>query len=86
MDSSEKEFRVPTSEKIALGAGSLPAFLGYAGVSTLAFPVYQMTYGVNAFLLGIALMVPRIWDAFADPLMGQNTRITFIPGGEEGGP
>lgn len=63
--------RVPIREKMALGAGSFAAFFGFVGVNTLAFPVYQMTYGVNALLLGFALMIPRIWDAFTDPFMGK---------------
>ncbi|MBN1765376.1 MAG: MFS transporter [Sedimentisphaerales bacterium] len=63
--------RVPFREKIALGAGSFTALFGYVGVSMLAFPVYNMILGVNTALLGMALMIPRLWDAFTDPVMGQ---------------
>ncbi len=58
------------AEKLALGAGSLAAFVGYTGIATLAIPVYQMTMGVSPVLLGIALSAPRLWEAFADPVMG----------------
>ncbi|MBN1516464.1 MFS transporter [Candidatus Sumerlaeota bacterium] len=62
--------RVPFWEKLALGVGALSAFFGYAGVSTLAYPVYNMLLKVNAGWVGTALMIPRIWDAFSDPIMG----------------
>jgi glycoside/pentoside/hexuronide:cation symporter, GPH family len=40
------------------------------GVQALATPVYQMTLGIDPVLLGLALAIPRIWDAFTDPVMG----------------
>ena len=46
----------------ALGAGALAAFFGYAGVSILAYPVYNMMLGVCAAWIVIALMIPRLWD------------------------
>ncbi|CAA6693083.1 MULTISPECIES: MFS transporter [unclassified Lentimonas] len=62
---------VPLREKLALGAGALAAFFGFGGVSILAFPVYNMMLGVSAAWVGIALMVPRLWDAITDPIMGR---------------
>jgi GPH family glycoside/pentoside/hexuronide:cation symporter len=66
-----KQDKVPVYEKTALGAGALAAFFGYAGVSVLAYPVYNMMLGVSAAWIGVALMVPRLWDAITDPLMGR---------------
>ena len=63
--------RVPVWEKTALGVGALAAFFGYAGVSVLAYPVYNMMLGVNAAWIGAALMIPRLWDAVTDPVMGR---------------
>lgn len=63
--------KVPFYEKCALGVGALAAFFGYAGVSILAYPVYNMMLGVSAAWIGVALMVPRLWDAVTDPLMGK---------------
>ena len=57
-------------EKIALGMGGLPIQLGSITVQSMAIPVYQMMMGVNPALLGAALAVPRLWDAFIDPLVG----------------
>lgn len=63
--------RVPFAEKLALGVGGLSAFFGAAGISILAYPVYNMVLGVSATTVGLALMIPRIWDAFSDPIMGR---------------
>lgn len=57
-------------EKTALGCGTFAGFIGMNMVSVMAIPVYQMTLGVNPALLGIALALPRLWDAFTDPMMG----------------
>ncbi len=53
-----------------MGVGGLAAFFGYAGVSILAYPVYNMLLGVPAAAVGLALMIPRLWDAVTDPLAG----------------
>ena len=62
--------RVPLSEKLTLGMGSLSSFFGYVAINSLAYPVYNMILGVDVALVGIALTVPRIWDALTDPVMG----------------
>ena len=36
----------------------------------MAVPVYQMMLGVNPAWLGMVLAIPRLWDAFIDPLVG----------------
>ncbi len=71
-DKVESSFsdRVPLSEKTILGLGSLSSFFGYVAISSLAYPVYNMMLGVNVALVGTALLIPRIWDAFTDPVMG----------------
>lgn len=74
------EDRVPVWEKTSLGVGALTSFFGYAAVSIMAYPVYNMMLGINAAWIGFALMIPRLWDAFIDPFMGQisdNTRSRF---------
>lgn len=35
-----------------------------------AFPIYNIALGVSPTLLGIALFIPRLWDALIDPVMG----------------
>ncbi|MEC3908473.1 MFS transporter [Tamlana sp. 2201CG12-4] len=63
--------KVPLYEKIVLGIGALSMFFGYASISILAYPVYNILLGVNTAWIGVALMVPRIWDSITDPLMGK---------------
>lgn len=65
------EDKVPLGEKLAIGAGAFPTHFGTAGIKSMAIPVYQMTLGVDPALLGIILAIPRLWDAFTDPIMGK---------------
>ncbi len=65
-----KEDKVPFGEKLALGVGSLTSFFGLDAISRMAYPVYNMLLHVDSALIGIALMIPRLWDAITDPLMG----------------
>lgn len=63
--------KVPLIEKIALGLGGLSGFFGAGSVAIFAYPVYNILLGVNAAWIGVALMIPRIWDSITDPLMGK---------------
>ncbi|MEM1185345.1 MAG: MFS transporter [Planctomycetota bacterium] len=72
--------RVPFGEKVALGVGGLTAFFGFAGPERLAWPVLGMMLGVDGWLIGVSLLIPRVWDALTDPLMGRisdNARTRF---------
>ncbi len=62
--------RVSWRERIAYGVGGLPVQFGEAGVKTLAVPVYQMTLAIDPAVLGLVMALPRLIDAFTDPLMG----------------
>ncbi|MFC1568716.1 MFS transporter [bacterium] len=63
--------KVPFREKLALGVGGFSNLFAYIGINTVARTVYVMILGVNAAWIGVALTIPRIWDAFSDPLMGK---------------
>lgn len=63
--------RVGFWEKLAFGVGSLPVFYAIQGVGSFTIPVYQMTLALSPFLVGVALSVPRFFDAILDPLMGR---------------
>lgn len=65
------EDRVGFMEKMALGVGGLPMFLGLAAVGSFATPFYQMTLKLDPVWLAAALTVPRFLDAFIDPLVGR---------------
>ena len=62
--------KVSMPQKLAYGVGDWPNFFGNQMVKNLSMPVYNMTLGVDPALLGLCLGIPRIWDAFTDPLMG----------------
>jgi len=63
--------KVPVREKLAIGMGGLPIFLGLAAVGSFATPFYQMTLKMDPVWLAAALTVPRFLDAFIDPLVGR---------------
>ncbi|MBE2213346.1 MAG: MFS transporter [Opitutaceae bacterium] len=63
--------RVGFGEKLALGVGGLPMFLGLAAIGSFATPFYQMTLKLDPVWLAAALTVPRFLDAFIDPLVGR---------------
>lgn len=72
--------RIGFGEKMALGIGNLPVYYGYAAVGSIAVPYLQMTLQVDPALVGMALALPRLWDAFTDPamaLISDNTRSRF---------
>ncbi len=48
----------------------MPLSFGNITVQSMAIPVYQMMLGVSPTLLGLALTLPRLWDAFLDPIVG----------------
>lgn len=69
----KKSKKLRFMEKCGVGTGGLTIFLGNNSVNALAMPFYNMILGVSSGLVGMALMIPRIWDAFTDPLMGNIT-------------
>lgn len=69
--------RITIREKSAYGVGSMAQNLGQHSIPNLANFVLNIGLGVNPVLVGVAQSIPRIWDAFSDPLMGyisDNTR------------
>jgi len=63
--------KVPLHEKILYGAGSGSFQLSTDGVKGLANPIYNITLGLSPSLVGLVLMIARIFDAFTDPIMGK---------------
>ena len=58
--------KLPFASKFAYGLG------GFAehNINSMANPVLNVTLGVNPAMVGLLLAIPRIYDAFADPIMG----------------
>ena len=83
MSSADKPNRpahfVPYAQKAAWGLGGLTNDMVNA-LWVLAMPIFSVGLGVKAVWIGVALALPRIWDAISDPLMGHisdNTRSRF---------
>lgn len=83
MKKKEKTFippedRVPFWRKVAYGAGGPLDWLTVGLATTMLWlPVFNIGYGIDPRPLGWLLVLYRIWDAVADPVMGNlsdNTR------------
>jgi GPH family glycoside/pentoside/hexuronide:cation symporter len=72
--------KVPVLGKIAFGIGGMcNDFMGNT-ILVLTLPIFSIALGLNAALVGIAISIPRLWDAVTDPVMGNisdNTRSRF---------
>jgi glycoside/pentoside/hexuronide:cation symporter, GPH family len=68
---TKPEDRVSIGQKLAVGAGGVPWHHGGMIVQYMAQPIYQIVLGLNPVLFGLAMTIPRIWDAFTDPVMGR---------------
>lgn len=53
--------------KVALGSGFFAIFFVGHGIGALAIPYYQMTLGVDPFLLGLVLTIPVFFSALISP-------------------
>lgn len=69
--------RIPLGQKIAYGTGQISNIILALAIANLAPFVLTVELGVSALLVGMAMGIPRLWDAFTDPLVGywsDNTR------------
>jgi len=72
--------RASFSEKLSYGIGGISETLSSNVIFNLAMPIYSIALGVDARLVGLAVAIPRFWEAFTDPLMGNisdNTRLSW---------
>jgi GPH family glycoside/pentoside/hexuronide:cation symporter len=56
--------------KLGYGSGAMAFALAYSVLAQLAFPIFNITLGMSATLVGTALAIGRFWDAITDPVMG----------------
>lgn len=74
---TEARDRIPVVQKIAFGLGMATPIAFVNSVAQLTNLIFNIGLGVSPIYLGIAQMVPRLWDAVTDPLAGyisDNTR------------
>ena len=71
------EDRVPWNQLIAYGMGGLIPIALFNIAGQLMGLLGNISLGLSAFWLGTIMIVPRLWDAFSDPIIGHlsdNTR------------
>ncbi|MFO1426371.1 MAG: MFS transporter [Steroidobacteraceae bacterium] len=62
--------RVPSSTKLGYGVGAVGAQI-FRDTPALILPIYLMTVlGVPAWMAGVAILIPKAWIIFCDPLVG----------------
>lgn len=72
--------RIPALTKMSYGLGTSLDMWGFWLYPAVAYAVFNIYLGVNAWLVGLALTLIRFYDAFTDPFMGwlsDNTRSKF---------
>jgi len=63
--------RLPLRTLLGYGVGGFIAPIVTGNIVVLLNPFYVNILGVPATVAGFLIMVPRLWDAFWDPLVGQ---------------
>jgi glycoside/pentoside/hexuronide:cation symporter, GPH family len=62
--------RIPWSTLIAYGFGGLVPIAIFNIAGQLMSLIGNIGLGLSAFWLGVVLIIPRLWDALADPVVG----------------
>ena len=69
--------RVPTRIKFFHGFGSMAYGVKENGFSTFLLLFYNQVIGMDARLVGAALAIAMVVDAFADPIIGHMSDRTY---------
>jgi GPH family glycoside/pentoside/hexuronide:cation symporter len=75
--STKDEDKIPFSQLAAYGAGGLVPIALFNVAGILVGLMGNISLGLSAFWLGAIMIVPRLWDALSDPIIGHlsdNTR------------
>ena len=62
--------RLSVKEKFSYGLGAVGKDMVYMLSASYVLYYYQDILGVNAVIMGIILLIARVFDAFNDPIMG----------------
>ena len=79
--STPQSDRIPILQKLAYGTGGLTDFFFLNVLLSLATQIYVTGMGMNMALLGIALAIPKVVGAIADPIIGSISDNTHSPWG-----
>src|SRR5580658_8474111 len=69
------EDRIPVFQKVVYSIGALVNQSQAAAISAMVL-VLNLGLGMNPVLVGLVGTIPRLLDAFTDPLIGYTTDIT----------
>jgi len=75
--STKAEGHIPFSQLAAYGAGGIIPIALFNVAGILVGLMGNISLGLSAFWLGFILIIPRLWDAVSDPIIGHfsdNTR------------
>src|SRR4051794_24727149 len=64
------EDRIPWNQLIAYGMGGLVPVAIFNIAGQLMGLLGNISLGLSAFWLGMIMIIPRLWDALADPIVG----------------
>lgn len=56
--------------RVAYATGGLLDNFGLGGLKNISNPIFNIVMGVSPALVGLIVALSRLWDAFADPYMG----------------
>ena len=65
----ENSGKLPFRVKISYSCGAVSEVLMGNMFGALALAIYHLGLGVSAILIGLALSIPRFWDAVTDPIV-----------------
>lgn len=77
---TQSESKLRTREKVGYGLGDTASNIFFFGVNAWIFFYYTEVCKIPPATVGTLLLVPRLWDAISDPLMGalaDRTRTRF---------
>lgn len=75
-----KEDKVSLSQKTSASFGAMSQAIANNALPAMANFIYNIELGVSPALVGLAQMLPRLWDAITDPIVGNfsdNTRSRY---------
>lgn len=75
------EDRVPLGQKLSYGAGGAVDWFTVGMASRLWMPVFNIGFMIRPEVLGVIMMIYRVWDAITDPVMGNISDNTRTPWG-----
>ena len=67
--SIDSSVKLPFYTKVSYSCGAVSEVLLGNIIIALALQVYNIGLGVNIMLVSLAITIPRIWDAFSDPIV-----------------